>query len=86
MKKQTEQHSQTISQAEEAAYQIEDEKSSFKCLIYASIISADNDKYTEEQKQEVIRRFDKEKGLNQDWNYVLEPVDSTGKLAKLFEL
>ena len=86
MKKQTEQHSQTISQAEEAAYQIEDEKSSFKCLIYASIISADNDKYTEEQKQEVIRRFNKEKGLNQDWNYVLEPVDSTGKLAKLFKL
>ena len=86
MKKQTGQHKKTIETAEKAAYQIEDEKSSFKCLIYASIISADNDKYTEEQKQEVIRRFNKEKGLNQDWNYVLEPVDSTGRLAKLFEL
>lgn len=59
---------------------------SMKRLIYASIISADNDKYTEEQKQEVISRYDKNKGLNQDWKYVLEPVDSTGKLAELFEL
>ena len=84
--KKTEQQNQTISQAEETAYQIKEDTTSMKCLIYASIISADNDKYTEEQKQEVIRRFDKEKGLNQDWNYVLEPVDSTGKLAKLFEL
>ena len=58
---------------------------SMKRLIYASIISADNDKYTEEQKQEVISRYDKDKGLNQDWKYVLEPVDSTGKLAELFE-
>lgn len=86
MTKKTEQQKQIISEAEEAAYQIKDEMSSVQCLIFASIISADNDKYTEEQKQEVISRYDKSKGLNQDWKYVLEPVDSTGKLAKLFEL
>lgn len=84
--KKTEQQTKTIEKAEEAAYQIKDEMSSVQCLIFASIISADNDKYTEEQKQEVISRYDKSKGLNQDWKYVLEPVDSTGKLAKLFEL
>lgn len=61
-------------------------KNDVKVLVLASIISADNDKYTEEQKQEVISRYDSSKGLNQDWKYVLEPVDSTGKLTKLFEL
>lgn len=81
-----EQQNQTISQAEEAAYQIKDDLSSMKCLVFVSIISADNDEYTEEQKQEVISRYDETKGLNQDWKYVLEPVDSTGKLAELFAL
>ena len=76
----TEQRKTTTQTVDEAATK------SMKCLIYASIISADNDKYTEEQKQEVISRYDSSKGLNQDWKYVLEPVDSTGKLAELFEL
>ena len=84
--KKTEQQTKIIEEAETAAYQIKNDLSSMQCLVFASIISADNDKYTEEQKQEVISRYDKDKGLNQDWKYVLEPVDSTGKLAKLFEL
>lgn len=82
----TEQQMKTIEEAEEAAYQIKNDTSSMQYLVFASIISADNDKYTEEQKQEVISRYDKSKGLNQDWKYVLEPVDSTGKLAELFKL
>lgn len=50
-------------------------------LLYVSIISADNDEYTEEQKQEVISRHKTSK----NWDYILEPVDDTGKLAKLFK-
>ena len=84
--KKTEQHSQTISQVEEAAYQMEETKVSLKSLILASIISADNDEYTEEQKQEVIKRYKNCDKKNPDWKYILEPVDDTGKLAELFEL
>ena len=51
-----------------------------------SIISADNDTYSEDQKQEVMRRFELEKDQEQpDWEFILEPVDTTGKLLKLFE-
>lgn len=56
-----------------------------KSLVLGSIISADNDTYTEDQKQEVIRRFELEKDQEQpDWEFILEPVDNTGKLLKLF--
>lgn len=82
----TEQRNQIISQAEEAAYQTEETMSSVHCLILGFLISADNDRYTEEQKQEVITRFNEARKTNKyDWNYILEPVDSTGKLAKLFD-
>lgn len=85
--KKTEQQNQIISQAEEAAYQTEETMSSVQCLILGSIISADNDRYTEEQKQEVISRYNEARKANKyDWNYILEPVDNTGKLTKLFEL
>ena len=50
-------------------------------LLYVSIISADNDEYTEEQKQEVISRHK----ISKNWDYILEPIDDTGKLAKLFK-
>lgn len=60
-------------------------KNDVKVLVLASIISADNDKYTEEQKQEVITRFNEARKTNKyDWNYILEPVDDTGELEKLF--
>ena len=85
--KKTEQQKQIISEAEEAAYRIEETMSSVQCLILGSIISADNDEYTEEQKQEVISRYNEAKETHKyDWCKILEPVDSTGKLAKLFEL
>lgn len=43
-----------------------------KNFIYISIISADNDEYTEETKQEVIRRYH-EADVN-DWSYILDPL------------
>jgi len=56
-----------------------------KYLVYTSIISADNDKYTEDQKQEVIARYkaDEEDFDHKNWNFILAPVDTTGKLAEL---
>ena len=44
-----------------------------KYFVYASIISADNDEFTEDQKQEVIRRF----GLEED----VFPIAIIEKLA-----
>ena len=62
-------------------------KEELQNMLYVSIISSDNDKYTEEAKQKVISRYKKEKerGEATDWKYVLEPVDKNGKLAALFE-
>lgn len=59
-----------------------------KYFVYASIISADNDEFTEDQKQEVIRRFDLEEDVpfdDKDWKFILEPVDEDDKLLKLFK-
>ena len=59
-----------------------------KYFIYASIISADNDEFTEDQKQEVMRRFDLEEDIpfdDKDWKFILEPVDKGDKLLKLFK-
>jgi hypothetical protein len=59
-----------------------------KYFMYASIISADNDEFTEDQKQEVIRRFDLEEDVpfdDKDWKFILEPVDKDDKLLKLFK-
>ena len=55
-------------------------------FMFVSIISADNDEYTEEQKQEVLNRYNLEEGVeDKNWDFILEPVDDTGKLAKLFK-
>ena len=59
-----------------------------RCFLFASIISADNDEFTEDQKQEVIRRFDLEEDIpfdDKDWEFILEPVDKDNKLLKLFK-
>lgn len=46
-----------------------------KYFLFASIISADNDLYTEEVKQAIISRYDKNEDFdNVDWEYVLEPL------------
>ena len=49
-----------------------EELSSLKCLVFASIISADNTEYTEEVKQEVLSRYHKD-GPH-DWSYILDPL------------
>lgn len=57
-----------------------------KNLIFVSIISADNDKYTEEVKQMVIRRYDicKKSGF-MDWAYIFQPLgDDAEKYIELF--
>ena len=59
-----------------------------KYFVYASIISADNDEFTEDQKQEVIRRFGLEEDVpfdDKDWKFILESVDKDDKLLKLFK-
>lgn len=45
----------------------------FKNLIFASIISADNDEFTEEVKQEIIDRYNKYKD-DDCWDYILSPI------------
>ena len=55
-------------------------------LVFVTIISADNPEYTEERKQEVISRYDEYKDKqDKDWKYIMEPVDSTGRLQELFK-
>lgn len=43
-----------------------------KNFVYISIISADNDEFglTEDEKQEIIRRYD----LGESWDNILEPI------------
>lgn len=63
-----------------------------RALIYGSLISADNPDYTEEQKQESMRRYelctsDESDWDKVDWEFILEPFekpDSKNKLIDLF--
>lgn len=53
------------------------DKKSLKLFLFSSIISADNDSYTEDVKQDIIQRYDKYKDCDFDsveWEYVLEPL------------
>lgn len=43
-----------------------------KNLIFVSLISADNEEYTEEVKQQILSRYH-EVGFS-DWSYVLDPL------------
>lgn len=49
----------------------EEQHQMIKSMLLGSIISADNDKYTEDVKQEVIRRIKIDKN---NINYILEPL------------
>ena len=42
-------------------------------FVFTSIISADNDEYDEEIKQEVLHRYDLFEN-DPDWEYVLQPL------------
>ena len=56
-----------------------------RCFLFVSIISADNDEYTEDQKQEVIYRYELEKEQAQpDWEFILEPIGADNRLLELF--
>lgn len=65
-----------------------DEKA-LKYFVFASIISADNDLYTEEVKQDIIRRYNayRDKSFDEtDWEYVLEPLgEDAEKYVKLMK-
>lgn len=57
-----------------------------KSLVFANIISADNDEFTEDVKQEVIYRYDLEKDTAEiDWEFVLEPLGLDNRIAELFQ-
>jgi hypothetical protein len=51
-----------------------------------SIISADNDDLTEEEKQAIIQRTDPKNLDNTDWGYALEPIKDTGKRDKYIKV
>lgn len=56
---------------------------SLKYFILGSIISADNDKYTEDVKQEIIQRMKKDP---ENWSYILEPLgEHASKYVELIE-
>lgn len=60
-----------------------------KYFVMASIISADNDNYTEEVKQQIISRFNEHKQSNwddYDWEYILEPIGDKDEISKIIEL
>jgi len=66
------------------------EAQELKNLIFASIISAENDSLTEEVKQEIISRFNEERGKNKEWKeynweYILEPLEDEEKVKSIAE-
>ena len=63
------------------------ENDSLKYFVFASIISADNDEFTEEVKQEIIRRYNPdEKWEDHDWRHILEPIKDSNKIDKLVSI
>lgn len=60
---------------------------SLKYFVFASIISADNDEFTEEVKQEIISRYNPdEKWEDHDWRYILEPIEDKEKIGRLVNI
>lgn len=52
-----------------------------KNLVFVSLISADNDKYPEEVKQEIMKRREERPGV---WEYIFEPLgEDADKFIKL---
>lgn len=70
----------------------QDEVVMLKSMLFASLISADNDEYTEEVKQEVLRRHKELSegkdilSANLDWKYILEPIgEKADKYRRVME-
>ena len=60
------------------------EPEEIKYFTLASIISAENDRYTEDQKQEVIYRYELEKDEESpDWEFILETVGADNRILEL---
>lgn len=60
---------------------------SLKYFVFASIISADNDEFTEEVKQEIISRYNPDdKWEDHDWRHILEPIKDSDKIDKLVSI
>lgn len=60
--------------------------SQLRNFFYVSIISADNDDLTEEEKQAIIQRTDPKNLENTDWVYVLEPIKDDNLREKYIKL
>lgn len=60
---------------------------SLKYFVFASIISADNDEFTEEVKQEILSRYNPDdKWEDHNWEYILEPIKDSNKIDKLVSI
>ena len=64
-----------------------EEAAMLKNFILGSLISADNDEYPEEVKQDIIKRFSTEKRKqNICWEYVFEPLgDDAEKYVRIMK-
>lgn len=60
--------------------------SQLRNFLYVSIISADNNDLTEEEKQAIIQRTDPKNLDNTDWGYALEPIKDIGKRDKYIKV
>lgn len=60
--------------------------SQLRNFLYVSIISADNDDLTEEEKQAIIQRTDPKNLENTDWDYALEPIKDNNLREKYIKL
>lgn len=63
----------------------------FKYLVFASIISAENESLTEEVKQDIISRYDKYRQDSEDWNsynweYILDPIGDKEKIQRFVKV
>lgn len=67
----------------------QEEAAQLKNFLFVSLISADNEEYPEEVKQEIIKRYDEhfiKDAPKMNWRYILEPLgEDAHKYVKLME-
>lgn len=54
-------------------------------ILFASLISADNEELEEETKQEMISRYQEQRNTNKEdvnWEYITEPMDKDKKFQE----
>lgn len=60
-----------------------------KTFVFASIISADNDRLEEDVKQEIIRRYDDHKKTGDrydNWEFILDPIEDDDLRTKYLNM